>query len=260
MEFCPTRLGNWNFNLKITFMKKIFFFSLFLVLLTGLISFSCRKKLSCEGCNLTNRRPVADAGTDQTINWTNWVTLDGGQSADPDNNITIYNWTIISGPSSGEISNRNAAQTKVTSLADGVYQFELKVTDALGLSSLDTVRVMVQLHLLSGQEFLFDDLTWHYYNSGDGYPWDEIYVNTSARPDLFHNAPELDYNSYLNAEVFLKFDTASNWIEVKSVSLYNPALPVQYLYRIISPYLYVNVHPLNHQIVGSKAAIKVKFL
>jgi len=85
-------------------MKNKMLFFLVLSLLSGTIFFSCRKKLSCEGCNITNRRPVTNAGPDQTINWTNWVTLDGGQSADPDNNITIYNWTRISGPSSGKFS------------------------------------------------------------------------------------------------------------------------------------------------------------
>jgi hypothetical protein len=38
--------------------------------------------------------------------------LDGSASADPDNNIVSYAWTKISGPSSFNIVNVNAAQTK----------------------------------------------------------------------------------------------------------------------------------------------------
>ncbi len=112
----------------------------------------------------------------------------------------------------------------------------------------------------SGQEFLFDDLSWQYYNSGFGDPWDEIYLSTPERPDLFANAPGLHYNIYLKAEVFLKFDTTSDWIEVKPTSFYDQNLPAQYLYIIYSPSLVVNVWPPNHQLIGRKAAIKIKFL
>ena len=107
---------------------------------------------------------------------------------------------------------------------------------------------------LRGKEFSFSDLTWEYYNSGAGSPsWDEIYLITPARPELF-------YNRNLNAEVFLKFDTAANWVEVKSDGQYNPILPLQYLYITYSPHLVINVWPLNFQLVGRKASIKVKFL
>ena len=91
-----------------------------------------------------NRRPVANAGTDQTITLpVNSVNLDGSGSNDPDNNITNYTWAKISGPSSFNIINANTTQTQVDNLVQGVYQFELKVTDAGGLFSKDTVLVTV---------------------------------------------------------------------------------------------------------------------
>ena len=93
-----------------------------------------------------NRPPVANAGVDQTINFpTNGVMLDGSASTDPDNNITAYAWTKISGPPSFTIANPNTVQTQVTNLAEGIYQFELKVTDAMGLFDRDTVTVAVQV-------------------------------------------------------------------------------------------------------------------
>ena len=93
-----------------------------------------------------NRPPVANAGIDQTITFpTNGVMLDGSASSDPDNNITVYEWTKISGPSSFTVANPNAAQTQVTNIAEGIYQFELKVTDALGLFDRDTVTVTMQV-------------------------------------------------------------------------------------------------------------------
>jgi hypothetical protein len=91
-----------------------------------------------------NHPPVANAGPDQTITLpNNIISLDGSGSTDPDNNITSYAWAKISGPSSFSILNANVSQTQVTNLAEGVYQFELKVTDAGGLLSKDTLLVTV---------------------------------------------------------------------------------------------------------------------
>ncbi|MDQ6757120.1 MAG: PKD domain-containing protein [Bacteroidota bacterium] len=91
-----------------------------------------------------NQPPVANAGVDQIITLPfNSAILNGSASTDPDNNITGYNWTKISGPSSFNIANANAVQTQVTNLVQGIYQFELKVTDAGGLFSKDTVLIIV---------------------------------------------------------------------------------------------------------------------
>ena len=91
-----------------------------------------------------NRPPVARAGSDQTITLPiNSATIDGSGSIDPDNNITSYGWTKISGPSSFNIASANAVQTPVTNLVQGTYQFELLVIDAGGLFSKDTMEVIV---------------------------------------------------------------------------------------------------------------------
>jgi hypothetical protein len=93
-----------------------------------------------------NRPPVANTGPDQTIILpANTAILNGTGSSDPDNNITSYLWTKISGPTSFSIANVSAIQTQVTSLVQGVYQFELKVTDAGGLFSMDTIQVFVNM-------------------------------------------------------------------------------------------------------------------
>ena len=94
--------------------------------------------------SIPNRPPVANAGADQVITLpTNTITLNGNGSSDPDNNITSYLWKKISGPSSFNIANSNVVQTQVTNLVQGIYQFELKVTDAGGLFSKDTMQVIV---------------------------------------------------------------------------------------------------------------------
>ncbi|HEX5653626.1 MAG TPA: PKD domain-containing protein, partial [Chitinophagaceae bacterium] len=91
-----------------------------------------------------NHPPVANAGNDTTITLpANSILLDGSRSTDPENNITVYAWTIISGPTSSNIANTNTVQTALTNLIQGVYQVELKVTDAGGLFSQDTLQVTV---------------------------------------------------------------------------------------------------------------------
>ncbi len=96
------------------------------------------------GSVLTNHPPIACAGADKTITLpTNSVALNGSCSTDPDNNIIAYQWTKIAGPSSFSITNANSVQTQVSTLIEGVYQFELKLTDADGLIDRDTLRVIV---------------------------------------------------------------------------------------------------------------------
>jgi hypothetical protein len=91
-----------------------------------------------------NRPPMANAGPDQTISLpTNTVNIDGSASTDPDNNITGYTWTKISGPATFTIVNVNSVQTQINNLVEGVYKFELKVTDAGGLFCADTIQVTV---------------------------------------------------------------------------------------------------------------------
>jgi hypothetical protein len=91
-----------------------------------------------------NHPPLADAGPDTTILLPlNTALLDGSRSADPDSNITAYQWTTIAGPATANIAAPTAVQTQVANLAEGTYQFELKVTDAGGLFSKDTVQLAV---------------------------------------------------------------------------------------------------------------------
>jgi Tol biopolymer transport system component len=127
------------------FKKAVFIISMLII--TGLSG--CKKFLSCEGCLSinqppTNHPPVANAGNDTTIMLPgNTVNLNGSLSFDPDNNITGYLWTKISGPSSFNITDANAVQTPVIDLVQGVYLFELKVTDADALFDRDTIQVTV---------------------------------------------------------------------------------------------------------------------
>lgn len=121
----------------------------FLWLLAAIYLSACTKELSCEDCggnNLAsaNQQPIANAGNDQVVILpTNSFELDGTQSTDPNNDISSYLWTKISGPSDVVITTASVAQTSVTGFSKGIYLFELKVTDAKGLSSKDTVAIRI---------------------------------------------------------------------------------------------------------------------
>ncbi len=123
--------------------KNIWFATLLLFIITSNL-LSCRKDMACDPCVEANQPPVAIAGPDQSIVLPiNSVILNGTASTDPDNNISAYLWTKISGPSAFTIASVNSSQTQVTFLVDGIYQFELKVTDAGGLFDVDTILVTV---------------------------------------------------------------------------------------------------------------------
>ena len=92
----------------------------------------------------TNKSPVANAGIDQSITLpTNSVTINGSASNDADGSIASYLWTKISGPAQFTITNGSAVTTTVTNLSAGLYYFQLKVTDNLGATALDTVKISV---------------------------------------------------------------------------------------------------------------------
>ena len=66
-----------------------------------------------------------------------------GTGIDTDGTISSYSWVKIAGPAAGTIVTANAATTTVNNLVQGVYQYELTVTDNNGATGKDTVRVTV---------------------------------------------------------------------------------------------------------------------
>ncbi len=87
--------------------------------------------------------PNANAGPDQTIIMPSDSINLIGSSSETGKTISSYLWTKISGPNTYKIANANSPNTSVTWLIEGVYQFEIKITDMNGLVGKDTVQITV---------------------------------------------------------------------------------------------------------------------
>ncbi len=95
--------------------------------------------------NPPNLAPIANAGADITITLpVATASLDGSASTDPENKTLTYLWSYVSGPTPYSFADPAAVKTTVTGLAEGVYQFQLQVTDAGGLTAKDIVTVTVK--------------------------------------------------------------------------------------------------------------------
>ncbi len=120
--------------------------SFLIITMSLLLTMSCKKEQTCDGCTpdnapATNHPPVANAGRDQFLSYTNKTTLDGSGSFDPDNDKIFYKWKRISGPRDFFIVSSATIKTELVNLVEGIYEFELTVTDAAGLYSTDTVQI-----------------------------------------------------------------------------------------------------------------------
>jgi gliding motility-associated-like protein len=90
----------------------------------------------------TNQAPAANAGTDKSIKLpTNSITLNG-MGTDADGTVSTFAWLKLSGPSA-TLSGAATANLALTNMLEGIYQFQLTVTDDDGASSTDFVTVTV---------------------------------------------------------------------------------------------------------------------
>jgi hypothetical protein len=97
-----------------------------------------------NAANRNNRKPISRAGTNKTVNLPTSSVILEGSGTDPDGTITEYSWKVLTSPAPCRISNSRTAITEVLDLIEGIYQFELKVTDNSGEAALDTVEVEVK--------------------------------------------------------------------------------------------------------------------
>lgn len=132
------------------------------------------------------------------------------------NSISSISWTQVSGSASFVIENRNALQTRLSNLEEGVYQFELTVTDATGSYGKDTVSITVKQSpsvTIDGNVIIYHDLQWIF-------PW--------------YNAVEVEAFNILippgsSFKIFIQRDYDPQWKEVLPTSIvYNPDIKYEY--------------------------------
>lgn len=100
-------------------------------------------QVTVNGAAPVNQPPVANAGNNVIITMPVNTAALNGSGTDPDGSISSYHWAKISGPAGSAIANIAAAQTTATGLIQGVYKFELTVTDNIGATGKDTMQVTV---------------------------------------------------------------------------------------------------------------------
>lgn len=107
-------------------LKKIWLFVSIITLLCA----SCKKREALPPH--INQPPVAIAGPNQKI----YLPVDSvelrGIGLDSDGMIVSFEWTKTTGPLQYAFVNNSNAVTEVKNLLEGVYEFELKVTDDVG--------------------------------------------------------------------------------------------------------------------------------
>ncbi len=95
----------------------------------------------------TNNDPVADGGSDWTINENSAVSLNGNGSSDPDGDALTYEWVQIGGPAVTITGDTTATPNITTPFvnAGGLdLTFQVSVDDGYGGNGFDTVVVHVQ--------------------------------------------------------------------------------------------------------------------
>ena len=163
----------------------------------------------CDTCQIgggggvPNSAPISNAGQDIVIFFpTNFCTL-SGKAQDIENNIQTILWSKISGPSSFFIEHPDSLLTKVSNLQIGVYQFELTVTDSIGLYGKDTIQVIVNQSSANSNEIIFQNQTWVY-------PW----YSAIEVKNFYSLIP-----SGSVFRIFIRRDTNPGWIEVFPYSI-----------------------------------------
>ena len=172
---------------------------LFLPVLLSFCLLGCSKKNT--PVPPANIAPTANAGADQMITLpVNTVTLNGS-GKDVDGTIASYQWLNIAGPIQYSIATSTQAQTTVSSLVQGTYQFVLKVTDSQGAIGRDTVTVIVNSKVWT---MIFED---NFNTTGgfDNSKWSySSRINSVAWAKYLTSSP--DYASLDGSNLVLKMD------------------------------------------------------
>ncbi len=183
-----------------------------IILLLIAVSISCKKDIPIQRVVSTNNSPnntiqintapVAKAGLDIKIKLPKNFTVLQGDYYDAEENVQKVEWTKVSGPDSCFVNDKFSLKTGVSNLKEGIYQFELTVTDKMDLYGKDTITVEVEKADISLQEVIVGDHEITFKNLVWISPWS--------------NAVEVkNIHSYIPVgtpvKVFIKRDNTAEW-------------------------------------------------
>ncbi|CAA9520188.1 MAG: hypothetical protein AVDCRST_MAG96-2885 [uncultured Segetibacter sp.] len=133
-----------------------------------------------------------------------------------------------------------------------MYLFELKVSDAGGLFSKDTVQIEVNEGVIApATDTTFTDLVWLHWHP-PGFPdnfWDEIYLAPQMPENFFLNVPDSDI------QVFVRTNPSADWIETRSVI--NPICDPPYEFTQTVSSMAVQACRVDFSLIGKKASVRV---
>jgi hypothetical protein len=194
-----------------------------------------------------NASPIARAGNDTIIYFPSFSTvLDGSQSSDPDNSRLSFSWRKILGPfrSSFSIKNPTSVQPYVNGIDNGVFVFELTVTNSKGLFSKDTVQVS------------HTDTTKHETTIEDNntiiFKKNKWYCPVGCWLTIYNVMGYLPVNSQVKS-VFIKRDFSSNW---ELVPIHFQA-PSGVYYEIIDDGRFILTNDRDE--IGDSPDVKIQF-
>ena len=158
---------------------------------------SCKKDI--PGNQENNKVPKVNAGLDMKIQLPQNFTSLYGSFYNADRAFKKVEWRKVSGPDSCIIVDKDSLITVVSNLREGIYEFELTVTDKMNLSGKDSVKVEV----LSEHERIYKNLVWIF-------PWYAALEVT--------NIISLPIPTGTPIKVFVLRDNTSKWIEALPAS------------------------------------------
>jgi hypothetical protein len=88
-----------------------------------------------------NLPPTASAGPDLSVLESETFTLDASSSSDPENNIASYEWDL---DGDGVFDDASGITPSISFPDNGTYVIGLRVTDAGGLSAIDSTTISIQ--------------------------------------------------------------------------------------------------------------------